>query len=209
MNDRSVIDDYRSLEDGPEIEHRVKSSRFLGRVFHATEQADAAERLGRVRRRHHAARHHCWAICVGPPDSALERCDDDGEPTGTAGRPILQQIRGGSLYDVLVVVTRYFGGTRLGTGGLTRAYSEAARLALDAARPRLIEVEHTLRVEFEFDDLGVLEATLARAGEGVRRVSRVYDPRPRMRLSVRPSRAAEIAAAIVESTGGRAIVTTG
>jgi uncharacterized YigZ family protein len=206
VSDRDAVDEYGSVHDGPEIEHRVKGSRFLGRALHLSREEELPERLEPIRRTHHAARHHCWAARVGPPGGAIDRADDDGEPTGTGGQPILRQIDGRELHDVVVVVTRYFGGTKLGTGGLARAYGEAAAQALDACPSRVIHVDRELIVDLAFDDLGPLETVLARAGDGIRRVERRYEPQPRMTLYVRPSREREIAAAIVEATAGRARV---
>ncbi|HXV76407.1 MAG TPA: YigZ family protein [Candidatus Polarisedimenticolaceae bacterium] len=199
-------DDYPSVEDGPEVEHRVRGSRFLGRAFHVRRASEAAVRVREVRRAHHAARHHAWASRIGPPNDVVERADDDGEPSGTAGRPILQCIGGRSLSDVLLVVTRYFGGTKLGTGGLARAYADAARLALDGCVGRVVEIDCTIEIVLAYADLGFLEAALARSIDGIRRVSREYDPSPRIRLAVRPTRAAGIAASIIDATGGRASV---
>lgn len=206
MSDRRDVDDYPSVEDGPEVEHKVRGSRFLGRALALANETALASRLDEITRTHHAARHHCWALRVGPPGEIVERSDDDGEPSGTAGRPILQQIRGRRLHGVGVVVTRYFGGTKLGTGGLARAYGDAAALALDSTHHRVIHVDRTLVVDFRFDDLGAIEATLARAGDGVRRVAREYDQGPRMIVVVRPTRAREIAAKIAEATAGRASI---
>jgi len=206
VSEPAEIDDYASVDDGPQIELKIKGSRFLGRALQLPSGVEPSGRLDPIVRAHHAARHHCWASRVGPPGEVVERSDDDGEPSGTAGRPILRQISGRSLHDVMVVVTRYFGGTKLGTGGLARAYADAAGSALDAARPRLICIDRVLIVEFVFEDLGALELALAREGDGVRRVEREYDPRPRMTVVVRPSRASRIAGNVVEATAGRATV---
>ena len=121
--------------DGPEIELKVKASRFLGQVFAARDEAEALDRLAGVRRRYHDARHHCWAYALPPLDRPRERFDDDGEPAQTAGPSILQAIQASGLKALIVVVTRWFGGIKLGSGGLIRAYGETAREAL-AATPR-------------------------------------------------------------------------
>jgi uncharacterized YigZ family protein len=199
-------DRYLSVEDGPETELKVKGSRFLGRVFRVTSADEAHERLQSLRKRHHSATHHCSASRTGLPESSTERFDDDGEPSGTAGRPILNQLLGLDVYDTLVVVTRYFGGTKLGTGGLARAYGDTAALALEAAPKRVVLREAQLDVGCHFDDVGSVEACLARSGSDILRVERAYDPSPRLNLIVRRSRAKEIAAAIVEATAGRATV---
>ena len=206
MSSPADPDRYLSVEDGPETELKVKGSRFLGRVFSVASADEADGRLQSLRKRHHSATHQCWASRLGLPESPTERFDDDGEPSGTAGRPILNQLLGDDVYDTLVVVTRYFGGTKLGTGGLARAYGDAAAMALDAAPKRVVLREARLSLECGFDDVGAVEACVARAGSDVYRVERAYDPSPKLTLFVRRSRAEEVAAAIVEATAGRAKV---
>jgi uncharacterized YigZ family protein len=199
-------DRYRSVEDGPETECKVKGSRFLGQVFRAASAEEATDRLQSVRKRHHSATHLCWASRIGVPEDPVERFDDAGEPSGTAGRPILNQMLGLEVHDALVVVTRYFGGTKLGTGGLARAYADAAALALEAAPERVVLRETKLGVECGFDDVGAVEAYVAKAGTDVHRVERTYDPSPQLTLHVRRSRADAILAAIIDATAGRATV---
>ena len=207
MSSPADPDRYLSVEDGPETELKVKGSRFLGRVFRVASADEAHGRLQALRKCHHSATHHCWASRLGLPESATERFDDDGEPSGTAGRPILNQLLGVDAYDTLVVVvTRYFGGTKLGTGGLARAYGDAAAMALDAGPRRVVLREARLSLECDFDDVGAVEACVARAGSDVHRVERAYDPSPKLTLFVRRSRAEEVATAIVEATAGRAKV---
>ena len=206
MSSPADPDRYLSVEDGPETELKVKGSRFLGQVFRLTTTDDARGRVLSLRKQHHSATHHCWALRTGVPESTAERFDDDGEPSGTAGRPILNQLLRLDVHDTLVVVTRYFGGTKLGTGGLARAYGDAAALALDAAPKRVVLREAKLEVDCGFDDVGAVEACVARAGTDVHRVERAYDPSPKLTLFVRRSRTEEIAAAIVEATAGRATV---
>src|SRR5690606_18787347 len=131
-------DRYRSLENGPEAETRVRGSRFLGQAFRISSLEESAAAIAIIRRGYHDATHHCWALRLGPPETPFERSDDDGEPSGTAGAPILAVLRRAELFDALVVVTRSCGGTKLGTGGLARGYGEAARAALTAAPERFV-----------------------------------------------------------------------
>jgi len=206
LDDREDPDRYLALADGTEIEIRVKGSRFIGQAFHATGEEDARARLSVIRRRYHDATHHCFAVRIGSPEGVLERFDDDGEPSGTAGTPILSALRGGQLFDGLVVVTRYFGGTKLGTGGLARAYGKAAREALGAAPTRTVRRLVTLDVTCTYDDLGVVEALLAREGRGGSSVERTFTDRPRLSIAVPRSRAEEMERAIIDETGGRAYI---
>ena len=112
-----------------------KKSRFIADVFPVESAEAAAKAIAAVKKEHYDARHHCYAYIIEGSDGAppLERASDDGEPQGTAGGPILNVLRGEGLTNALCIVTRYFGGTLLGTGGLARAYTAAAKEALDAA----------------------------------------------------------------------------
>ena len=204
MTDEGNADRYLSVEDGPETETRIQGSRFVGHAFRAESAADADARLTRIRRRLHDASHHCWAWRLGPPEAYDERSDDDGEPSGTAGAPMLAVLRGAELHDVLVVVTRWFGGTKLGKGGLIRAYSGAARDALDAAPERVIWRESTLTVGCEYEDVGAVEAVLARSAADVRACVRDFSDRPTFRITVLRSRLPGLVHALREATAGRA-----
>lgn len=106
-----------------------KKSRFIANVFPVKKEEEALEFLEKMRKEHWNATHNCFAYTIGEKDQ-IQRCSDDGEPSGTAGRPILDVLLGEKVHNVIVVVTRYFGGTLLGTGGLVRAYSKATQEGL-------------------------------------------------------------------------------
>ena len=196
-------DAYLVLMDGPEAEIKVKGSRFIGQGFHAQDLDRAMELLEEVRKRHHAATHHCWAARVGGVDRLEERYEDAGEPSGTAGVPILKPLAGRRIHNGLVVVTRYFGGVKLGTGGLARAYSHATIAALDLAPLETVLLEDELSLACSWDDVGVVEAVLARAGRQVRDVDRDFRDDPRLAVTVRRSASAGLRRDLVEATGGR------
>ena len=136
---------YRTLRAGAEAtgEFEDRRSRFIAQATHVGSEAEAEAFLAEVRSRHHDARHNvpAWVLSDG-----RERCSDDGEPQRTAGMPVLEVLRGAGLADVCCVVTRYFGGTLLGPGGLVRAYAAAAQAALADARERDLVCEMTLVV---------------------------------------------------------------
>ena len=111
-------------------EYEEKRSRFIGEIFPVSDEAEARQCIDRVRKKYPDARHHCWAWVL--PDGSY-RWSDDGEPGGTAGAPMLDILRSADVYGAVCVVTRYFGGTLLGSGGLVRAYSKAVSLALQDA----------------------------------------------------------------------------
>jgi uncharacterized YigZ family protein len=127
-----VTTSYLTVAGAASVETEVKRSRFLGHVEPVATEEQARAVVERVRREHWDARHHCSAFVLGP-GAEVQRSNDDGEPSGTAGAPMLEVLRGREVTDVVAVVTRWFGGVLLGAGGLVRAYSDAVRLALDEA----------------------------------------------------------------------------
>ena len=124
------MEDYLVPRGVGQAEYIEKKSRFLGGVYPVTSEQEAKEILERVRKQHYDARHNCWCYIL---KSGQKRYSDDGEPQGTAGQPMLNVFERDGVVDVLCVVTRYFGGILLGAGGLCRAYTKAAKDALDAA----------------------------------------------------------------------------
>ncbi|TSD55417.1 YigZ family protein [Aeromicrobium piscarium] len=159
---------YRTLglavgnEAQAEIE--VKRSRFLACVRRVQSEDDARSTIEEIRGRHRDARHHCTAFVIGPR-ADLQRSNDDGEPSGTAGRPILEVLNGHGLSDLVAVVTRWFGGTLLGAGGLVRAYGDATAAALDVAGTRERRLLDIVRVQVPMNEAGPLEHRLRQAGE--------------------------------------------
>jgi len=124
-------DSYLTITRESKAESKVKGSRFIGETFKVSTVAAAMAMLEAVRRREFSATHHCYAWQVGTGDGKQFKYSDDGEPNGTAGKPIYDVIAGRGVTNLLLVVTRYFGGTKLGTGGLARAYSDAARTVME------------------------------------------------------------------------------
>ena len=139
----------------------------------------------RLRKEHWDARHHCSAFVIGP-DAALQRSSDDGEPAGTAGAPMLEVLRGAEVCDVAAVVTRWFGGTLLGAGGLVRAYGDAVRAALDEVGTVRRSLLHELALEVDHADAGRVESDLR--GRGVPVLDVEYAARVRLVLGADPGR---------------------
>ncbi|WP_426308601.1 YigZ family protein [Cellulosimicrobium sp. E-16] len=137
----------------------VKKSRFLAHLSPVASVEDADAVIARLRKEHWDARHHCVALVVGA-HADQQRSTDDGEPSGTAGVPMLEVLRHRQVTDVVAVVTRYFGGVLLGTGGLVRAYSSAVSEALDVARPVRRAVLTEVRVDVPHADAGRLHGIL-------------------------------------------------
>ena len=129
--------------------YKEKGSKFIAFAFPVSDEQQIKEITTRIKKEHHSARHHCFAWRLGP-DLELFRVNDDGEPSGTAGRPIFGQIKQHELTDILVVVVRYFGGILLGTSGLTNAYKQAAANVLANALIIGKVVETTIEVNFDY-----------------------------------------------------------
>ena len=175
----------------------VKHSRFLAQAAPVDTPADALAFLESVART--PATHHCWAYRIG----ADYRSADDGEPAGTAGRPILAAIDGQGFDRVIVVVTRWYGGVKLGAGGLVRAYGGTAAECLRTA-PRIELVDYReLVVHAGFEDTGALHAALA--AHGAERIDEAFDAGGlRMRLRVRADRVEALSAHLRDATRNRA-----
>ena len=137
-----MMEQYITLARPGRDEFTVQKSRFIGQAFPCLTEEEALLRLKEVRENSRDARHHCYAYVIGLNEGII-RYSDDGEPGGTAGQPILSLIRAERIVNCCVVVTRYFGGILLGTGGLVRAYSQGCRIALDAAG--IVSMERTSR----------------------------------------------------------------
>lgn len=171
---------YRAPRAEATAELRERRSRFLAVLSPARDEAEATAALEALRRRHPDATHHCWAWRLG--GAADERASDDGEPAGTAGQPILGVLRGAELSDVLGVVVRWYGGVKLGKGGLVRAYAEATRRALAELPTRLVVPSDELVLELPYERIGALKRLVQppaielvdeRYGERVRLVLRI------------------------------------
>ncbi|WP_403020364.1 IMPACT family protein [Salinibacterium sp. GXW1014] len=176
-----------TLRGGPgarvTVETEVKRSRFICRLERVASEDAARAVIDGTRREHWGARHHCSAFIIGPSDAAsqVRRSSDDGEPSGTAGAPMLDALAGASLVDTVAVVTRYFGGVLLGTGGLARAYSDAVAHAIREAPLVARERRELFRLSLEHADAGRVESELRARGVVVLTVE--YAARAELRLA--------------------------
>lgn len=204
-----MSDHFQTIDAAPgrgaDVELEIKRSRFLARIRRVgTEEAARAVIDGR-RTHHFDARHHCSAFVLGP-DARTARSSDDGEPAGTAGIPMLQVLQKNSLTDVVVVVTRYFGGVKLGAGGLVRAYSDAVARAVEAAGTRTVRLCSLLRVDVDFASVGAIEDQLRGlvlpSGEAVVVDGVDWTDRAHIQVAVPVSAAEEIDAALATISAG-------
>ena len=140
------MEKFKTIEGKVTAEVEEKKSRFIANLFYVESVEEAENCLKQIKKKYYDARHNCYAYVV-KEENIIKKSSDDGEPSGTAGSPILNVIERNNLCNVIIIVTRYFGGILLGTGGLVRAYTEAATNAVNQAK--IVEQEKGLEVEFE------------------------------------------------------------
>lgn len=183
-------------------EYEEKRSRFIGELFPVTAEEEARGLIAAVRKKYPDARHHCWAWVL--PDGSF-RWSDDGEPGGTAGAPICDILRGAGVYGALCVVTRYFGGTLLGSGGLVRAYSKAAALALGDAGTEPDPDKRLLVLTVPWESTDRVHRLVREYGGTLLDADYESDPRAAiLRAELLADRAEAFAARLTDATGGKA-----
>lgn len=154
---------YRTVKQRARHEVVIQKSRFIGDAFHVSSEQEVLQRLHDIKSEFPDATHHCYAYIVGQ-EGLTQRFNDDGEPGGTAGMPILQVIQNRGLTNVLVVVTRYFGGIKLGANGLVRAYSRTAAEVLDRAGTKEMVLSPSGIVYLDYSFIGQVEYFLRQKG---------------------------------------------
>lgn len=192
---------YVTIYQGGEGEIVEKKSRFIAQVFPVETEEDAAKIIEETKKKYWDARHNCYAFVLGA-GGEISRCSDDGEPSGTAGRPILEVLIGRKLKNVLVIVTRYFGGTLLGTGGLVRAYSTAAQVGIEASQVITKEVGYRLIVDTDYNGVGKLQYVAAQQEIGI--LDTIYAEQVKMTLLVPMALCERMIKEITEVTAGQA-----
>jgi uncharacterized YigZ family protein len=194
-------DRYLTIARESSAEIKIKASRFIGETCIVPSVDEALARLTAIRKREHAATHHCFAYRVGLGNQIVFKYSDDGEPSGTAGKPIYDLILGSELTNVLLVVTRYFGGTKLGTGGLAHAYSDSARGVLEKSGIKENFIMSGFRFELEFSCYDRWRTILNRLKAS--EIEANFAEMVTSRVEIRRSRAEELKHAFVELTAGK------
>jgi len=143
-------DTYKMIAAPTESLFKDKGSRFISLAYPVRSEDDAKNSIAEVKKKYHDATHHCFAYSIGHIGSPCTRLNDDGEPAGTAARPIYGQILSYDLKNILILVVRYFGGTKLGVSGLINAYKEAALEVLSAATIEVHKIKEIHRIEFDY-----------------------------------------------------------
>jgi uncharacterized YigZ family protein len=160
---QEILKDYYTVQGYGEAELEIQKSRFIAYVNRVEHEDEAIAFLTQIKKRHWNATHNCFAYIAGELDQ-YQKADDDGEPSGTAGKPILEVIKKRQLKDTMIVVTRYFGGIKLGAGGLIRAYGKSAALGLSAAGMIVRQLHTQVLAELDYGLLGVVENQLRNGG---------------------------------------------
>ena len=185
-----------------EIDLEIKRSHFLGLAARTTSEAQAREFIASRRVLYPDARHHCSAFIIANPGATpTERSNDDGEPSGTAGKPMLEVLRGSQIFDVTVVVTRYFGGTLLGTGGLVRAYSQATAQALEQLSLCKRSQQYLWQLRAPVAEAGRIEAELRAGGANI--VQTRWESQATIELASAVANPTELAALVANVTRGQ------
>lgn len=150
------MSEYCTIQDTTESLFKEKGSKFIGIAYPVNSEDEIKHKLEEVRKDYYDARHHCYAWVLGLDEQKI-RANDDGEPSHSAGDPILGQIRSNELTNILVVVVRYFGGTKLGVGGLIHAYKTAASEALINAKKKILFEKRGVSFSFEYPQMSIVE----------------------------------------------------
>lgn len=192
------IDIYYTIQGVGESKYVEKMSRFLGFAIPVTTAEEARQKVKQYQNAYHDSRHVCWAYMLGEERKEWQ-LNDNGEPSGTAGKPILGQINSNNLTNVLVIVVRYFGGIKLGTPGLISAYREAAREALEAAGIK--ECQSMEYLEFTFPYVGAESIMRLIKNGGIKVVNQEFDNTCRMRIEIAKSQKEEIFNRLISISG--------
>lgn len=191
---------YRVLLSGGEGEYEEKKSRFIATVRKCENEAEATAFIEEMKKKYWDARHNCSAFCIGSRGE-LTRCSDDGEPSGTAGRPMLEVLVGSGVRNAAVVVTRYFGGVLLGTGGLVRAYTQAVKEGLAACEIGVMRPGAELRLDTDYNGIGKILYMLGQ--RGLEPLESSYGEAVSLRVLLPKEQEEEFRKELTEATAGK------
>jgi uncharacterized YigZ family protein len=177
-------DNYRTIKSFSQGIYKEKGSRFLAFAFPVSDPEQIKPLIDKIRKEHHEARHHCYAYMIGH-ERVIWRMNDDGEPSGTAGRPILGQINSFGITNILIIVSRYFGGTLLGVSGLINAYRSAAASAITKAKIVECIIQDYYEIIFPYKSMNNVMRTLKE--EGIGQSEQSFDLECRIRINFRLS----------------------
>ena len=150
----------KTINKNVSAEITVKKSKFIANIFKVNSEQEAKETIERMNKKYYDARHNCYAYIVEEKGNTIERFSDNGEPSGTAGAPMLDILRNKKLSNIIIIVTRYFGGILLGTGGLVKAYTDASTEALNKSEIIELEYANKYKIEMRYNELKNFEYNL-------------------------------------------------
>lgn len=194
---------FKIIYEGGEAEIVEKKSRFIAYVRPVGTEEEAVSFIDEIKKKHWDARHNCSAFVIGK-NNELTRCSDDGEPSGTAGKPMLEVLLGQGLHNVAVVVTRYFGGVLLGTGGLVRAYQAAVKEGILASKVLEKFEGAKYSVETDYNGIGKIQYILAK--ENINTLNVDYSDKVVLGYVVKLDEEGKIVKEITEATAGKAVI---
>jgi len=194
------MDSYRILLEGGEGEIVEKKSRFIATVRKCETEAEAVAFIEEMKKKYWDARHNCSAFVIGSRGE-LTRCSDDGEPSGTAGRPMLEVLLGEGIRNIAVVVTRYFGGTLLGTGGLVRAYTQAVKEGLKDCTVGKMRYGCELEIGTDYNGIGKILYLLGQ--RGIEPQSSAYTDTVSLQVRIPAEEEASLCKEMIEATSGK------
>ena len=195
---------YKTTAENGTASYEIQKSRFIAYTSHVETEAEARDFVTAIKKKHFDARHNCSAWVLGA-DSSQQKSNDDGEPGGTAGNPILEAIKQHGLTNVVVVVTRYFGGIKLGAGGLIRAYSHTASLGLEATPCLEVKPFCLMEAEMDYSLLGTVENWIR--NEELRTGETAYLDKVTVRLLVEPADCETISTELTNLTATQCKIT--
>ena len=196
-----MLEHYKTIYEGGEGELVEKKSRFIATVRPVETEEEALAFIEEMKKKYWDARHNCYVYSVGMNREAT-RCSDDGEPSGTAGRPMLDVLLGAGIYNAAIVVTRYFGGVLLGTGGLVRAYSGAVQAGLAAST--VIEKHHGISLQVTTDYTGIGKIQYILAQNNIPIADSIYGENVSIQVVVPAQQQEKIEKELIEGTNGKA-----
>lgn len=200
MTKENTLESYRVVLAGGEGEIVEKKSRFIATIKSCETEGEATAFIEEIKKKYWDARHHCSAFVIGSR-AQLTRCSDDGEPSGCAGRPMLEVLLGKEIRNIAVVVTRYFGGTLLGTGGLVRAYTQAVQEGLRHCEIGCMRLGCELAVETDYNGVGKILYLLGQ--RGVTPLESTYTDAVELKLRIPAELEEELTKAMTEATCGK------
>lgn len=201
-----MLTEYKIVYAGGEGEIVEKKSRFIATVVPVETEEEALAFIESMRKKYWNATHNCFAYEIGERQEIL-RCSDDGEPSGTAGKPMLDVLIGEELHNVAVVVTRYFGGTLLGTGGLVKAYASATQAGLSASKIITKRFGFKLKITTDYTGLGKIQYILGE--KKIKTLDSEYTDRVVLYTLIPNEMLDEIKEEVTEGTAGRAVLEVG